>query len=59
MASYGLAAFAATRLAAAFFATFADFHVLPAIVFTPGLRRPCAARCATWWHTAARTSTDR
>ena len=33
----GLAAFAATRLAAAFFATFADFlDVLPAIVFTPG-----------------------
>jgi hypothetical protein len=56
----GLAAFAATRLAAAFFATFADFlDVLPAIVFTPGLRRRCVARCATWWHTAARTSTDR
>jgi hypothetical protein len=35
----GLAAFAATRLAAAFFASFADFlDVLPAIVFTPGLR---------------------
>src|SRR5687768_128084 len=35
----GLAAFAATRSAAAFFATFADFlDVLPAIAFTPGLR---------------------
>ena len=35
----GLAAFAATRLTAAFFATFADFlDVLPAIVFTPVLR---------------------
>src|SRR2546426_2379258 len=56
----GLAAFAATRLAAAFFATFADFlDVLPAIVFTPGLLRRCATRGATWWHTAARTSTDR
>ena len=34
----GLAAFAATRLAAAFFPTFADFlDILPAIVFTPGL----------------------
>jgi hypothetical protein len=33
----GLAAFAATRLAAAFFATFAHFlDVLPANVFTPG-----------------------
>jgi hypothetical protein len=35
----GLAAFAATRLAPAFFATFADFvDVLAAIVFSPGLR---------------------
>src|SRR5687768_3399176 len=35
----GVAAFAATRLAAAFFATFADFlDVLPGIMFTPGLR---------------------
>ena len=35
----GLAAFAATRLEAAFFATFADFlDVLLAMVFTPGLR---------------------
>jgi hypothetical protein len=32
----GFAGFAATRLAAAYFATFADFlDVLPAIVFTP------------------------
>ena len=34
-----LAAFAATRLAAAFFATFVDFvDVLPGIVFTPELQ---------------------
>src|SRR5262249_33096900 len=51
--------FAVTR-SAALFATFADFlDVLPAIVFTPGLRRRCVARGATWWHMAARTSTDR
>ncbi len=38
----GLAAFAATRLAAASFATFADFlDVLPAIVFTPTDRLIC------------------
>jgi hypothetical protein len=36
----GLAAFAATRLAVAFVATFADFpDVLPAIVFTPTVPR--------------------
>jgi hypothetical protein len=35
----GLAAFATTRLAAAFFAICADFvDVLPGIVFTAGLR---------------------
>src|SRR2546430_9382624 len=35
----GVAAFGATRLVAAFLATLADFvDVLPAIVFTPGLR---------------------
>ena len=42
---------AATRLAAAFLTTFADFFAvfladLPAMVFTPRLRR-CVARCAT------------
>src|SRR5215467_2961327 len=47
--------FAATCLAAAFFATFADFSdVLPAIAFAPIRRR--LARCATRRHTAARTS---
>jgi hypothetical protein len=38
-----LAAFAATRLAAAFLATFADFlDVLPAMVFTPALGVTCS-----------------
>src|SRR5262245_40457384 len=39
--------FAATRLAAVFLLTFADFlDVLLATVFTPC----CVTRCATWWH---------
>jgi hypothetical protein len=38
-----------------------SWGVLPAIVFTPGVCRAprCAGRCANWWHTAARTNTDR